>query len=152
MQYFSSAGILTELYYIGQLILALVLGGMLGWQRERWGKWAGPRTYALVTAGATLFTVLSLNAFGSSPAMVAAGIVTGIGFLGAGTILHKENRVEGLTTAAGLWISAAIGMAVGIGYYLLAIGVSIMVLLIFMFNDLPFRKCETGIKTKGKKL
>jgi putative Mg2+ transporter-C (MgtC) family protein len=152
MDYFSSTSILIELYYIGQLILALVLGGMLGWQRERWGKWAGPRTYALVTAGSTLFTVLSLNAFGSSPAMVAAGIVTGIGFLGAGTILHKENRVEGLTTAAGLWISAAIGMAVGIGYYLLAIGVSIMVLLIFMFNDLPFRKCETEIKIKGKKV
>jgi putative Mg2+ transporter-C (MgtC) family protein len=151
MQYFSSTSIISELYYIGQLILALALGGMLGWQRERWGKWAGPRTYALVTAGATLFTVLSSNAFDSSPAMVAAGIVTGIGFLGAGTILHKENRVEGLTTAAGLWISAAIGMAVGIGYYLLAIGVSIMVLLIFMFNDLPFRKCEAEIKTKGKK-
>jgi len=151
MQYFSSIGMLNELYYIGQLILALALGGILGWQRERWGKWAGPRTYALVTAGATLFTILSINAFGSYPAMVAAQIVTGIGFLGAGTILHKENRVEGLTTAAGLWMSAAIGMAIGVGYYLLSIGVSLMVLLILMFNDRRFQKqWEAEIKTDGK--
>ena len=96
----------TEIYFILQTLLSLVLGGLVGWQRERWGKSAGSRTYALVAAGSTLFTILSLNAFSSNPSQVAAQIVTGIGFLGAGSILHRENKIEGLTTAAGLWIVA----------------------------------------------
>jgi putative Mg2+ transporter-C (MgtC) family protein len=142
MHYFSAVSILNEVYFVSQIILALVLGGMLGWQREYWGKWAGPRTYALVTAGSALFTILSVNAFNgsSSSVTIAAQIVTGIGFLGAGTILHRENRVEGLTTAAGLWMAAAIGMAVGVGLYFLALSVSLLVLFILMFDDRRFNK------------
>ncbi len=122
------------------VILALFLGGALGWQRENWGKSAGPRTYALVAGGSALFTILSITAFGSDMARIASQIVVGIGFLGAGTILHKENRVEGLTTAAGLWMVAAIGMAVGVRYYILAIMVSVLSLGIFMFDDRKFKK------------
>lgn len=128
-----------DLFAIGQIALAVLLGGILGWQRENWGKSAGPRTYALVTAGATLFTVLSLTAFGEYTAQVAAGIVTGIGFLGVGTILHKENHIEGLTTAAGLWMAAAIGMAVGVGYFFLAIASTIIMLAILMLDDHRFK-------------
>lgn len=126
---------MQEIYLVGQIVLALALGAMLGWQRSHSGKWAGLRTYALVTAGSALFTILSVNAFGADTARIAAQIVTGIGFLGAGTILHKETRVEGLTTAAGLWMAAAIGMGVGVGYYVLSIVTSLLVFLILMYDD-----------------
>lgn len=129
-----------EVIYIGQIILAVILGAILGIQRERWGKWAGPRTYALVCAGSALFTLLSKNFFPTTPAIIAGGIVTGIGFLGAGTILHKENRVEGLTTAAGLWMIAAIGMAVGVEQYFLSIVTTLIILVVLMINDKPLKK------------
>ncbi|MFA6547951.1 MAG: MgtC/SapB family protein [Candidatus Magasanikbacteria bacterium] len=124
-----------ELMFVMQILLAIILGSILGIQRERWGKWAGPRTYALVCAGSALFTLLSVNFFPSSPAIIASAIVSGIGFLGAGTILHKENRVEGLTTAAGLWMSAAIGMTVGLERYILSIITTLIILLLLMIND-----------------
>lgn len=138
--------IYPEAYYIVQIFLALILGGMVGWQRAVWGKSAGSRTYALVTAGSALFTILSMYSFGDDIARVAANIVVGIGFLGAGTILHKEDRVVGLTTAAGLWMAAAIGMAVGVGQFILAIFTSVLVLTVLMIDERKIGredKCET---------
>ena len=132
-----------DLFAIGQIALAVLLGGILGWQRENWGKSAGPRTYALVTAGSTLFTILSLTAFGTDTARVAAGVVTGIGFLGVGTILHKQNHIEGLTTAAGLWMAAAIGMAVGVQYFILSIASTILMFLVLQIDDHRFKKEDT---------
>lgn len=131
---------LKELIPVGQVLLALFLGGILGWQREHWGKSAGPRTYALVCGGSTLFTILSLTAFAGNVSSVAAAVVSGIGFLGAGTILHKENRVEGLTTAAGLWMVAAIGMAIGTDRYIMATGVAVLSLLVLVFDDRRWHK------------
>lgn len=128
-----------ELIFISQIFLSIILGSMLGLQRERWGKWAGPRTYALVCAGSALFTILSRNFF-TNNAPVASAIISGIGFLGAGTILHKENRVEGLTTAAGLWMVAAIGMTVAVEEYLLATVISFIILGVLMINDKSFKK------------
>ncbi|MBI2037394.1 MAG: MgtC/SapB family protein [Candidatus Magasanikbacteria bacterium] len=133
---------------LGQVILALLLGGLLGWQRGARGKWAGPRTFAFVAGGSALFTVLSLYAFGADIARIASQIVVGIGFLGAGTILHTENRVVGLTTAAGLWMASAIGMSVGVGYYLLAVLVSLLALGIFMMDD---RNYEKNLENKDTK-
>ena len=99
--------------FLGQMLLAIILGGLVGWQREHVGRAAGLRTYALVCMGSTLFTLLSSQAFfGGDPSRVASQIVVGIGFLGAGTILHKHGGIEFLTTAAGLWAMAAIGMAI----------------------------------------
>jgi len=123
---------LFELGLIGQICLALILGAIVGFQREIVGRSAGARTYALVAAGSTLFTILS----------VVANIVVGIGFLGAGTILHKVNHVEGLTTAAGLWAVAAVGMAVGLGYYILATVTTILVLLVLIIDDKKMLKKE----------
>ena len=125
------------LIFTSQILLAIVLGGILGWQRERIGKSAGPRTYALVSSGSALFTMLSLYGFGiAEPARIAAQIVTGIGFLGAGIIIHKNGGVvEGLTTAAGLWAVAAVGMAVGAGWFYEAIIVTFLLLLVLMLND-----------------
>ncbi len=110
----------------GQIMLAALLGGMIGAEREWRGQAAGLRTNSLVAMGACLFTILSIVAFplqGSSQdtARIAAQIVTGIGFLGAGVVLHSGNRVRGLTTAATIWQVAAIGMAVGTHFYFLAV-------------------------------
>ena len=88
-----------------RLLIAVVLGALVGYERERAGKPAGVRTHDMVSLGAALFAVVSLHGFGeaSDPARVAAQIVTGIGFLGAGAILHQRGNVQGLTTAASLW-------------------------------------------------
>lgn len=132
---------MEELYFLAQIIIAVALGAVVGWQRERQGKPAGPRTYALVSGGAALFTVLSLHAFAPAEnARVASQIVIGIGFLGAGLIFHKGNHVENLTTSAGLWLTAAVGMAVGVGYYILAVGSTLTALLVLTLNDDRLKK------------
>lgn len=125
---------MLEIHYLGQVLLALLLGGLLGWNRERDKKPAGLRTYALVSAGSALFTIISMHSFGDQP-HIAAQIVTGIGFIGAGTILHKKDHVEGITTAAGLWMVAGIGMAVGVGYYVLSILSTVLIGIVLFIND-----------------
>lgn len=99
--------------------LALLLGGLVGLERERHNMPAGVRTFMLVSVGACMFTILSFR-FGGDPARVAAQIVTGIGFLGAGVVMQRGKTVHGLTSAAGIWSVAAVGMAVGMGDYFLA--------------------------------
>lgn len=115
-----------------RLIVAALLGALVGWEREHAQRPAGLRTYMLVSFGSALFTVLSVTALGSNadPGRLAANIVVGIGFLGAGTIFREGEIVRGLTTAAGLWAIAAIGMAVGVGQYLLAIIATVIALVI----------------------
>ena len=102
-----------------RLVVAAVLGGLLGWERERAGKAAGVRTHMLVAMGAALFVLLSQQVGIGTPDLsrVIQGIVAGVGFLGAGTILkgNFEGQVHGLTTAAGIWLTAAIGVAAGLG-------------------------------------
>lgn len=112
-----------ELEAIGRLLLAAVLGFVIGLERESVGQSAGERTHALVALGSAAFTVLSITAFpGSDMSRVAAGVVTGLGFLGAGTILKDAGtRVHGLTTAAGIWAVGAVGMAIGSGMYVLGL-------------------------------
>lgn len=132
---------ILEMSFVLRLILAVFLGAVIGWQREHRGKSAGARTYAIVTAGSAIFTILSVYAFPNDIARVAASIVTGIGFLGAGMILHKEDRVEGLTTAAGLWIAAAIGMAVGVGFYLFAVSSTVITLIILVIDEAKWKSC-----------
>ena len=115
-----------------KILLALVLGGTLGFERERQHRPAGLRTFMLVSVGSCIFTIVSAQGFvGADPARVAAQIVSGIGFLGAGEIIRNGGTVQGLTSAAGLWAVAAIGMAVGTGQYLLAVlgAVAIVVVL-----------------------
>jgi len=125
-----------------QILLAFILGGLLGAQREYIGKAAGMRTYTLVSTGAALFTIISKGGFNEflvdasryDPSRIASNIVVGIGFLGAGVIIFRGGvKVEGLTTAAGLWVAAGIGMAVAVGMYGLAIFTTIMAFLILEF-------------------
>ncbi len=105
-----------------KIFLALTLGGILGMERQYHDKPAGYATNCLICLGAMLFTVLSeyMSAAGGDPGRISAQIVTGVGFIGAGSILRDGNKISGLTTAAGVWLVAAIGMAVGYGQYVLA--------------------------------
>lgn len=113
---------------IGRLVLAAFLGMLIGLERELVGQPAGERTHALASLGAAAFGLISLLSFpAGDQARVAAGVVTGLGFLGAGMILKKDGRVEGLTTAAGIWAVGAIGLAIGAGLYLLGLVTALLV-------------------------
>lgn len=116
---------------IVKVILALVLGGVMGLERQYNDKPAGYATNSIICVGAALFTILSLYMaeLGGDPGRIAAQIVSGVGFLGAGAILREGNKISGLTTAAAVWLVAAIGMAVGFGQYVLASGACAAVLL-----------------------
>lgn len=122
-----------------QIGLATLLGGVIGMERERGGKPAGLRTNILICIGSVLYTHLSLAMIsagtGKIPAgvdttRVAAQIVTGVGFIGAGTILHARGAVVGLTSAATIWVVAAIGIAVGSGFYLEGVGTTLAVIIV----------------------
>jgi putative Mg2+ transporter-C (MgtC) family protein len=116
---------------VGRLLLAFVLGGVVGFERESVDKPAGFRTHILVCVGAALFALVSREGFfgsGADPSRVASNIVVGIGFLGAGTIWRTGGGVQGLTTAASLWTVAAVGTAAGIGYYAGAVGATVIVI------------------------
>ena len=118
-----------------RMLLAILLGGILGYQRERQGKDAGLRTYMLVALGSAFFVLIPLQA-GMSLAdlsRVLQGVIAGIGFLGAGAILKQQDtqQIHGLTTAAGLWLTASVGIAVGLGREISAILATLLALIIF---------------------
>ena len=114
-----------------RLVAAAILGAVIGIERERHDHPAGIRTHLLVSIGSAAFTVLSIYSFGpgSDPGRVAAQIVTGIGFLGAGAILKGGGTIHGLTTAASLWVVAAVGMAAGAGAWGVAVATTVIVLV-----------------------
>lgn len=124
-----------ELSLLGQLLLAAVLGGLVGLERELAGKSAGLRTNILICVGATLLMDVSISVASAAtvgpadPGRIAAQVVSGIGFIGAGTILVERGSVVGLTTAATIWVVAAIGLAVGSHNYVEAIGTTVLVVL-----------------------
>ena len=137
--------------FLVRMLLAALLGGLIGLERDIHGRAAGLRTHILVSLGASVFTILSeiisqsaLRAgFPADPARIAAQVVSGIGFLGAGVILKEGANVRGLTTAACLWSAAAIGMAAGSGYYELAIittGISLLSLILLKFFERFYAK------------
>jgi putative Mg2+ transporter-C (MgtC) family protein len=120
-----------------RVLLAVALGAAIGYQRERAGKAAGMRTLVLVSAGAALFTVVSIFGFGTEGvdiSRVAAGVVVGVGFIGAGVILRgqREEEVAGLTTAATIWVTAGIGLTAGAGMYLVAVIAAAVILGILL--------------------
>jgi len=127
-----------------RLVLAAFFGGIIGYQRERSEKPAGLRTHVLVCMGSALLMLVSYYPFvgtmNADPSRIAAGAITGIGFLGAGAIISQGGIVKGLTTAASIWIMAAIGLAVGIGLYLPALFGTILVLLVLtLFKAMEMR-------------
>jgi putative Mg2+ transporter-C (MgtC) family protein len=130
-----------DIYMFCRLILASVLGGLIGLEREIHGRPAGFRTHLLVSLGSCLFTITSIEFYrlfgnftgsgpvGVDPGRIAAQVVTGIGFLGAGAIIRERASIRGLTTAACLWVAAALGVACGIGLFWLAISVTLVALV-----------------------
>jgi putative Mg2+ transporter-C (MgtC) family protein len=120
------------------LLVAVALGAIVGIERETAHRPAGLRTHMLVSLGSCLFTIIS-DAFSSQPAQVAGGIVAGIGFIGAGTIWAERDKVKGITTAASLWATAAIGLATGLGDFILAATVTLLVFLILVSKFLLWR-------------
>ena len=142
---------MSDLTMISNLILAFVLGGLIGWFREKEGKTAGMRTHILVCLGSALFIVSSIAMMrispGADPARLAAGVVTGIGFIGAGCIVQTGSGVRGITTAASIFITAAIGIAAGAGFYSIAIVSALLAVAALQL----LREIETRIiKTKPK--
>lgn len=125
-----------------RLVIAVVLGALVGYERERKSKPAGVRTHGMVCLGAAIFTVVSIYGFGaaSDHTRVAAMVVSGIGFLGAGAILHQRESVHGLTTAASLWVTAAIGLAVGVGMIAMSLATAVLVFLLLRFGPRPGHK------------
>lgn len=122
-----------------RLLAATVLGGLIGFERELHGKVAGFRTHSLVSLGSALIMVVSIHVFEMyhgivtvDPGRIAAQVVTGIGFLGAGTIIRSPTGVKGLTTAAGLWTASGIGLACGLGFFRAAIIATLITLLVLV--------------------
>ncbi len=126
------------------LLFAVILGGAIGLEREINGKPAGLRTNIIICLGATAFTLVARRLgleFHSpdAPGRVAAGIVTGVGFLGAGALIQEGSGIHGLTTAAGIWLVASIGVACGMGYYLLAT-LTTFLALVALFGLMPITR------------
>ncbi len=126
-----------------RLAIAAFLGAVIGYERARAKKAAGIRTHLLISTGAALFTIVSVWGFtgNADPSRIAAGVVAGIGFLGAGTILRHERGVEGLTTAAGIWAVAAVGVAIGAGLY--AVGAVAAAIVPLALRFLPHHHPDT---------
>lgn len=138
-----------------RLVLSMVLGMIVGAERKRKGQIAGIRTFALISMGACLAMLLSiyvpqvyLGLKNGDPGRIAAQVITGIGFIGGGAMIHMKGAVKGLTTAAGIWMTAIIGMAVGIGMYLCSIGATILILLTLVTFEQYEKRRKLGQESK----
>ena len=121
-----------------RLVLATLAGGLIGLERELVHRPAGIRTHMLVSLGSALFALITIEQLPNEAARIIAGIATGIGFLGAGTIFKAKDEVHGLTTAASVWAVAAVGLSIGFGYYLMMLIATMLILVILQLNKMEF--------------
>ena len=140
---------------IFRLVLSMVLGMVVGAERKRKGQIAGIRTFALISMGACLAMLLSIyvpqvymGLKNGDPGRIAAQVITGIGFIGGGAMIHMKGAVRGLTTAAGIWMTAIIGMAVGVGMYMCSIGATILILLTLVAFEHYEKRRKLGQESK----
>ena len=145
---------MSDVQIFMRLLAALALGGLIGLERQLSRRHAGLRTHILVSLGSCLIMLTSLHVFdiyknqaNIDPSRIAAGVITGIGFLGAGAIIREPERIRGLTTAASLWVAAGIGLACGIGFYSAALFSTVLTLSALVF----LRKLEDKVLTKEEK-
>ncbi len=145
---------LSDFDLFSRVLIAFILSGLIGFEREFFGHEAGLRTHILVCVGSTLIMLTSINLSAIykpqlmiDPSRIAANVVTGIGFLGAGAIMRSQEGVKGLTTASSLWVVAALGLSVGCGFLKLSILVALVVLSVLWF----LRKIEKVLLGKGVK-
>lgn len=143
-----------EIY--GQLILAVVLGSLIGLERRLKHKIAGMRTFAFVSLGAALFTLISNYAYeffnqspGFDPSRITSQVVVGIGFIAGGLIIFRHQRLEGLTTGAGLWVAGGLGMAVAFKLYAVAIFTAVLILIVFEVFAAMEKRLADGIEKMG---
>jgi len=121
-----------------RLVFAVIAGGLIGLEREVVHKPAGVRTHMLVSLGSALFVIITLDSIPGEAARIIAGIATGVGFLGAGTIFKAKDDVHGLTTAASIWAVAAVGLTIGLGYYVTMLISVFLILAVLQLNKLEF--------------
>jgi len=128
-----------EMLMVLRTVLAALLGALIGWERERHGQDAGVRTYAAVALGASSFGLISMHATGGNQidTRIAAQVVSGIGFIGAGLIMREQGRATGLTTAATLWTTAAVGLAMAFGMYIVSTLTAVITFSILAAHHLP---------------
>lgn len=146
---------ITTTSAVVRLTLSLLLGSLVGMERKRKGQIAGIRTFALISMGATLAMLLSIyvpqeymGLKNGDPGRIAAQVITGIGFLGAGAIIQMKGSVRGLTTAAGIWMVATIGMTLGVGLYALAFVATGLILFILLVLERIEHKIHVGVETR----
>ena len=143
----------TELSIILRIITAVLLGGFIGWERERHGVSAGIRTYGAIALGSCVFGVISMSIENADPSRVAAQVATGIGFLCGGVIFRQGDYVVGLTTAATLWATGALGLAVAFGMYHISIFTALLIFLLLYLSTLPWwKKISKKVKSTHQKL
>src|SRR3972149_2575423 len=123
-----------DLIFISRAALAALLAFVIGWERESRGSPAGDRTYAMVALGAAAFTTVGVEAFPATAEKLIAGVVSGVGFLGAGMILREGTNIRGLTTAASVWAVASIGVVVGAGEYVIGVFIAGLIFLILTWG------------------
>lgn len=145
----------TTVNAIFKLVLSLVLGSIVGLERKHKGQIAGLRTFALISMGATLAMLLSvyvpqeyMGLKNGDPGRVAAQVITGVGFLGAGAIIQMKGSVRGLTTAAGIWMVATIGMAVGVGMYIVSCIATVLIIFILVTLESYTHRLNVGQESK----
>ena len=150
---------LTPLSAVVRMVLSMVLGALVGIERKRKGQMAGLRTFSLISMGACIAMMLSIyvcqetvGLLRGDPSRMAAQVISGIGFLGAGTIIQMKGSVRGLTTAAGIWIIATIGMAVGCGLYLISIVATVLVLVVLTLLELLEHHVNVGNEARTIRL
>jgi putative Mg2+ transporter-C (MgtC) family protein len=143
-----TSSVLQELFYVLKLVFAFVLGGIIGWERELAGKEAGIRTFGCIAMGSAAFSIFSPLVNFADNSRIAAQIVLGIGFLGSGIFMRGE-KTAGLTTAASMWVSAAVGMAVGFSLYIVATGLALITAASLHMPSLKYWKILSG-KSKKK--
>lgn len=144
---------------VARIVLSLVLGSIIGVERKRKGQMAGLRTFSLISMGACIAMMLSIyvcqetvGLLRGDPSRIAAQVISGIGFLGAGTIIQMKGSVRGLTTAAGIWIIATIGMAVGAGLYLIAVVATVLVLVVLTLLEQLEHRVNVGNEARTIRL
>ncbi|MDE6009946.1 MAG: MgtC/SapB family protein [Muribaculaceae bacterium] len=146
----------TLLNSVFRMLLSMGLGVVIGAERKRKGQIAGIRTFALITMGACLAMLLSIyvpqvymGLKNGDPGRIAAQVITGIGFLGGGAMIRAKGSVKGLTTAAGIWISAIIGMAVGVGMYVVSVGTTVLILVVLVIFDWYEHRISVGQESRA---
>ena len=143
----------TDLIVILRVMIAFILGGIIGWERERDGISAGIRTYGAISLGACVFGVVSISIIGADPSRIAAQVATGIGFLCGGVIFRQGDYVVGLTTAATLWATSAVGLAISFGMYVIGVMTAVLIFILLYLPRLPWwvklsRKMKLRVSNK----